>query len=209
MLSDRFKLSYINIATDSTNKKSSNQRILIPHIKLKHISYCHPLFNFRKDQKKNNSPIKTKLGNFKEFSEKIKEKSPLSNKEKSVLASFLVSNKIVKTRNAFKLPILSHSQTNIKTTMNTKRSIDEEDRTRNSSLNNKYNINEVKSLTNDYNKYFEMRKLSNVLSNSVLKSIIKQKVDDDLTKIIKTESKACMCNIKSINQKYKTITKDY
>ena len=49
MLSDRFKLSYVNIATDSTNKKSSNQRIIIPHVKLKHMNYCHPLFNIRKD----------------------------------------------------------------------------------------------------------------------------------------------------------------
>ena len=93
--------------------------------------------------------------------------------------------------------------------MNTRRSIDEEDRTRNSSLNNKYNIFNVKSLTVDYNKYFEMRKLSNVLSNSVLKSVIKQKVDDDLSKIIQTENKACMCNINPLYQKYKTITKDY
>lgn len=209
MLSDRFKLSYVNIATDSTNKKSSNQRIIIPHVKLKHMNYCHPLFNIRKDTKKCNSPIKSKIGNFQEFSEKIKEKSPLSNKEKNVLASFLISTKIVKTRNAFKLPSLSHSQTNIKTTLNTRRSIDEEDRTRNSSLNNKYNIFNVKSLTDDYNKYFEMRKLSNVLSNSVLKSVIKQKVDDDLSKIIQTENKACMCNINPLYQKYKTITKDY
>ena len=135
-----------------------------------------------------------------EFSEKINKKASLTNDDKNILTSFLLSNKIIKNKKTFKFPSISKSTINIKSDIKPKK--ETKNKTRNSSLNNKYNLYEEQSINDEYRKVYQMKKVSNAFSNSLLKSILMRKADDDLTKIMNTEAKN-VTNSNMINPLYK------
>ena len=135
-----------------------------------------------------------------EFSEKINKKASLTNDDKNILASFLLSNKIIKNKKTFKFPSISKSTINIKSDIKPKK--ETKNKTRNSSLNNKYNLYEEQSINDEYRKVYQMKKVSHAFSNSLLKSILMRKADDDLAKIMNTEAKN-VTNSNMINPLYK------
>ena len=204
MFSDRFKLSYINLATEIKSKRKIENK----QKRIKQLVYCHPLFTLKKHKiimsTKNihNNSCSVTNGNksetFQEFSEKINKKTSLTNNDKNFLASFLLSNKIIKNKKIIKFPSISKSTVNIKSEIKTK----QENKTRNTSLNNKYNLYEEQSINDEYRKVYQMKKLSKAFSNSLLKSIITRKAEDDLTKIINTEAKN-VNNSNIVNPLYK------
>ena len=134
------------------------------------------------------------------YSEKINKKASLTNDDKNILTSFLLSNKIIKNKKTFKFPSISKSTINIKSDIKPKK--ETKNKTRNSSLNNKYNLYEEQSINDEYRKIYQMKKVSNAFSNSLLKSILMRKADDDLTKIMNTEAKN-VTNSNMINPLYK------
>ena len=92
-----------------------------------------------------------------EFSEKINKKASLTNDDKNILASFLLSNKIIKNKKTFKFPSISKSTINIKSDIKPKK--ETKNKTRNNSLNNKYNLYEEQSINDEYRKVYQMKKL--------------------------------------------------
>lgn len=208
MFSDRFKLSYINLANEIKSKQKVNMNKSTNRIK--QLVYCHPLFTLKKHKlvlsTKNihsnccSITNTNRSGTFMEFSEKINKKTSLTNDDKNILASFLLSNKIIKNKKTFKFPSISKSTINIKSDIKPKK--ETKNKTRNSSLNNKYNLYEEQSINDEYRKVYQMKKVSNAFSNSLLKSILMRKADDDLTKIMNTEAKN-VTNSHMINPLYK------
>lgn len=205
MFSDRFKLSYINLATEIKSKRKVK-----PTNRIKPLVYCHPLFTLKKHKlvlstkniHTNSCSITNtnRSGTFMEFSEKINKKTSLTNDDKNILASFLLSNKIINNKKTFKFPTISKSTMNIKSENKPKK--ETKTKTRNNSLNNKYNLYEEQSINDEYRKVYQMKKVSNAFSNSLLKSILTRKADDDLTKIMNTEAKN-VTNSNMINPLYK------
>lgn len=218
MFSNFLKFSYLK--TDSKKKVKklySFPTIKKPNIKIKQLVYCEPFFTIRKNKpehtKKGYRTFKTishnigidRSDNFQQFSEKIVRNSILSNSDKNILASFLLTNKVIAKNKLQNFPTIKVSNSSSKF-----RGINTEIRqTRNHPLNNKFSFNDESNDCN-FEQIYQMRKLSGAFSNSLLKSVFNQKINESVSQKVKNESKGCNTNIiNPLYQGYKVVMKRY
>lgn len=203
MFSNFLKLSHLK--TDNTKKVRklyTFPSIKKPNIKINHLLYSEPFSSTRKSKqeqnKKSYQTLKTinknfiidKTDNFQQFSEKIVRNSILSNSDKNILASFLLSNKVIKKNKLVNFPIIKASNSSSKF-INIHKEITQ---TRNRPLNNKFSFNDELNGLN-FEQIYQMRKVSGAFSNSLLKSVFSQKINKTVSQRVKTESKGCNANI--------------